>query len=310
MPPAEKRSDEKKKLGDAEEVLKRVSALEEELAHLRGAFEQYFMGVERKPPTEEHEAFKRKLRDIRSTFVRATSVKFKVQGLSSKYQTYERLWDRTLKEMEAGTYRRDVFKAKLRNAAKAKKPGVNPDATPPEPDPLGAHGIDDEEEAPMPPPPAEPAPAAKAPTGPLPAAARPQTPVAAAPVAAPGKPPLLTAQAPQPVARPGAPAPAAAPAKPGAPAQRSPTGSLPAAARAAPPSADALSDQKVKAIYDAYVMAKRRCNEDTSKLSLDSLATTLRKQMPDLLKQHNAKSVEFKVVIKDGKAVLRALPKT
>lgn len=56
-------------------------------------------------------------------------------------------------------------------------------------------------------------------------------------------------------------------------------------------------------------MAKKRCGEDTSKLSLDSVASTLRSQVPTLMKQHNAKSVEFKVVIKDGKAVLRALPK-
>ncbi len=65
----------------------------------------------------------------------------------------------------------------------------------------------------------------------------------------------------------------------------------------------------MKAIFDAYVMAKKRCNEDVSKLSLDSLSQTLRKQVPALMKQHNAKSVEFKVVIKDGKAILRALPK-
>jgi hypothetical protein len=56
-------------------------------------------------------------------------------------------------------------------------------------------------------------------------------------------------------------------------------------------------------------MAKRRCNEDVSALSLDAVATTLRKQVPELMKQHKARSVEFKVVIKDGKAVLRALPK-
>ena len=30
---------------------------------------------------------------------------------------------------------------------------------------------------------------------------------------------------------------------------------------------------------------------------------------PELLKQHNAKAVEFKVVIKDGKASLKAVPK-
>ena len=39
------------------------------------------------------------------------------------------------------------------------------------------------------------------------------------------------------------------------------------------------------------------------------VAANLRKQVPELLKQHNAKSVEFKVVIKDGKATLKAVPK-
>jgi hypothetical protein len=70
-----------------------------------------------------------------------------------------------------------------------------------------------------------------------------------------------------------------------------------------------MSEAKVKAIYDAYVTAKRRCQEDTSRLSLDAMATTLRKQVPELLKKHNAKEIDFKVVIKDGKAVLRAVPK-
>jgi hypothetical protein len=106
---------------------------------------------------------------------------------------------------------------------------------------------------------------------------------------------------------------AAPPAKPGA----APVAKAPPAAAAAPPGTKApvaaqsgqLSDQKLKAIYDAYVTAKRRCNEDTSKLTFDAVANQLRQSVPTLMKQHNAKSVEFKVVIKDGKAVLRALPK-
>jgi hypothetical protein len=70
-----------------------------------------------------------------------------------------------------------------------------------------------------------------------------------------------------------------------------------------------LSDDKLKVVYDAYVTAKRRNQEDTSKMSYESVAANLRKQVPELLKQHNAKSVEFKVVIKDGKATLKAVPK-
>jgi hypothetical protein len=89
------------------------------------------------------------------------------------------------------------------------------------------------------------------------------------------------------------------------PASTASTASRPPAAGAA----GGLTDEKLKAVYDAYVTAKRRNQEDTSKMSFESVAANLRKQVPELLKQHNAKSVEFKVVIKDGKATLKAVPK-
>jgi len=94
------------------------------------------------------------------------------------------------------------------------------------------------------------------------------------------------------------------------------TPAIPAVAQKPPPvakpafdPAGGLTEQKIKAIYDAYLMAKRRCGEDTKGLTLDSVASSLKKQVPELMRQHQAKSVEFKVVIKDGRAVLRALPR-
>ena len=71
----------------------------------------------------------------------------------------------------------------------------------------------------------------------------------------------------------------------------------------------ALNETRLKEVYDAYVMAKKRCNEDVSRLSFDAVASTLKKQVPEILKKHNAKDVDFKVIIKDGKAVLKAVPK-
>ncbi|WP_317987323.1 MXAN_5187 C-terminal domain-containing protein, partial [Stigmatella hybrida] len=109
-----------------------------------------------------------------------------------------------------------------------------------------------------------------------------------------------------PAARPQAPA-----ARPGVPAAGRPAGPATPASRpaAAPGGGAGLSDDKLRAVYDAYVTAKKRNQEDTSKMSYESVAANLRKQVPDLLKQHNAKNVEFKVVIKDGKATLKAVPK-
>ncbi len=212
----------------------------DEIEALRAAYEQYFLGIERKPPTHRHDKLKKRVNLIQTSTVKQTAVKFKAQSLNAKLITYERLWSRTLNEMEQGIYRRDVFKARL-------------------------HQKEREEVKPPPPPPEALKEAAK------PAAAG--------------------------AAKPGAPAaPVAAAAKP--------AGGAPVAAQAGQ-----ISDAKMKAIYDAYITAKKRCNEDTSKLTYDSVANTLRQQVPALMKQHNAKSVEFKVVIKDGKAVLRALPK-
>ena len=65
----------------------------------------------------------------------------------------------------------------------------------------------------------------------------------------------------------------------------------------------------MRAIYNAYVSAKRQCKESTDGITYESVSKTINTQTPELLKQHNAKAVDFKVVIKDGKAVLRAVPK-
>lgn len=326
---AESALSDRKTLGDASEVMKLCDALEEELAMLRGNYEQYFLGVERRPPTDKHEAIKKKLQQIRNTFVRQTNAKFRVNNLQNKFATYERLWMRTLKEMEDGTYRRDVFKARLRrqqlqkqDAAAGKKPAA-PDLSSEDVD---LDDLDDDTDAPMnslaaavESAAAKAAPKATAPMG-KPAAAAPATAPAAAPKGpVTGAPP--TAKAPGTVPAPAKPGsgPLAVPAKGVGPSSGSsplavsarPAGPASGSHQVAPLAATSatLSDQKVKAIYDAYVLAKKRCNEDTSKLSVDGLASTLRKQVPELMKQHNAKSVEFKVVIKDGRAILRALPK-
>ncbi len=243
MPPPQVQAHTSETLSDE------LDKLSDEIEGLRANYEQYFLGIERKPPTQRHDKLKKRVNAIMTTTVKQTAVKFKAQSINAKLITYERLWTRTLKEMEDGTYRRDVFKAKL-------------------------HRKEQEEVKPPPPPPE------------------------ALKVQPPPPPPEALLQA-----KPGAAQ--AAPARPSAP------GAAAVAKPAAPVAAPAgqLSDQKLRAIYDAYVTAKKRCNEDTSKLSFDSVAHTLRQQVPALMKQHNAKSVEFKVVIKDGKAVLRALPK-
>ncbi|MFW6369412.1 MAG: MXAN_5187 C-terminal domain-containing protein [Myxococcota bacterium] len=56
-------------------------------------------------------------------------------------------------------------------------------------------------------------------------------------------------------------------------------------------------------------MAKRKCREDVSGLSREALARSLKKQLPGLQAKHKCGTVDFKVVIKGGKAMLKAVPR-
>ncbi len=91
-----------------ENLLKECEAIEAELAALKVAYEQYFLGAERHPPLRVHEALKKRVVKVQTGFVRNTAMKFRVQSLQAKFLTYEKLWQRTLQEIEAGPYRRDL----------------------------------------------------------------------------------------------------------------------------------------------------------------------------------------------------------
>jgi hypothetical protein len=321
---------DKRTLGDAEQMGEACAALELELTELKASYEQYFLGVERVAPSQRHQAFKKQVLALKGQFVRQTAVKFRIQTLAARLTTYERLWDRSMAEIEAGTYRRDLFRAKrhLQSRAPATaSAAAAAAAAAAQPADLDLSDLSDLDghldrvlaesgplaAAPSAPaaPAVEPVPAALPPRAPAPPSVSPS-----AVLRAPAIPPVASAPRPQGpprsspsvvAARPVITPPfGAAPSHPAVAASPRPPQS------AAPPpvsAAGGLTDQKIKAIYEAYVMAKKRCGEDTRSLTLDSVASSLKKQVPELMKQHRARSVEFKVVIKDGRAVLRALPK-
>nr|WP_245814962.1 MXAN_5187 C-terminal domain-containing protein [Cystobacter ferrugineus] len=284
-------------MSGSEVTFQECEAIEEEIAALKVAYEHYFMGNERVPPTRQYEDLKKRVMRLKSSFVRNTSAKFRVQSIHGKFTTYERLWQRTMQEIENGTYKRDVAKARRRS----EKSGSDR--------PRSQNVVelpDDESDSP----PVRGVPA----VAPLVPSVAPLVP-AVAPVA-PAVKPLVPSVAPViPAIAPLVPAvapvaPAVKPLVPSvAPVAARPAARAPAARPASASGSSDLSDARLKSVYDAYVAAKRNNKEDTSKMSYDSVAASLRKQVPELMKQHKANSVEFKVVIKDGKAVLKAVPK-
>jgi hypothetical protein len=187
-----------------EKYAEELTELDEAIVNLQVLYEKYFLGIDRRPPDQERKRVSQKTREMRNTNIRNTALKFKINTLFAKLLSFERMWDRTLREIEDGTYKRDVFKAKMRDK--------------------------DRDE--------------------------------------------------------------------GGPAK---------AARAPAPT---ISDANLRRLYDTYLVAKKRCGESTAGISFDSIASRIRAQVPELMQKHKAKNIEFKVVIKGGKAILKAVPHT
>ena len=231
---------ESQSLGDAarynEELTRSVSGVEEAVEQLRVRYEQWFMGLERREPQRERDELKREVQRLRTAFTRNTGLRFRIQSLHARFISYERMWVRSAREKEEGTYRRDLLKAR-RLAQKA--------AADARAQPAGS-----------------------------------TTPAAGA----------------------SGPAEASAPAE-AARSRRS----------AAPPALPAVAgytEAQLRALHSEYIDAKRRCNEDVSRLTVDALARSLAKQVPGILSKIQAKGVVFRVAIQDGKTVLKAVPRS
>jgi len=115
----------------SEQLGAELDQLDEDLTGLQVLYEKYFLGIDRRPPDEQRKKLSTRLREMRSAMVRNTGVKFRINTLFAKLISFERMWDRTLREIEEGTYKRDVFKAKYRQALR----GEQQPPPPPRPSP-------------------------------------------------------------------------------------------------------------------------------------------------------------------------------
>src|SRR5256885_5306462 len=95
--------------------------MDESIVELQVRYEKFFLGIDRRPPENDRKRISERMRTLKSTLVKNTALKFRLHTLFAKLISFERMWDRTLREMEEGTYRRDVFKAKLHTKKKDTK---------------------------------------------------------------------------------------------------------------------------------------------------------------------------------------------
>ena len=91
-----------------------LDRFEAKISELKVQYEQYFLDIVALPPLELEREVKRMIRELRTAPFKKATTKFRLNTLVQRYQTFNNYWERVKKEREAGTYKRDVFKAKVR----------------------------------------------------------------------------------------------------------------------------------------------------------------------------------------------------
>jgi hypothetical protein len=286
-----------------------LSDAEIQLSRIKHLYEQWFQGIERIEPQIARKQFDRSLHNLRKVQPRNTALRFRFQSLIQRYTTLQTYWRRIGRQIEEGTYRRDLLRARRRREAlraerDAERQGRS--SSPVELDPnqdvdmddLIAQASDRMDELLQAPKPGSTGKSldldeSNAAPAPIPAKhASAPAPTPSTPAATFGKP---KSRRPAPTRARPAPAPRPTPKRKSAP---------PIAARAKGP-----GEARMRQIYESYVDAKRKNNERTDRVDYETVAKSLKKMVPKLDRKHKGKRIDFQVVVKDGKVGIKPVVK-
>jgi hypothetical protein len=99
--------------------------IQQQMKELEIRYEQYFAGVERREPHNERIAVAKRLRQYSNRRIIQTDLKFRYQGLTSRFMSYAQYWDRILRLMDEGKYHRHTAKLHVPTVATKERPGTN-----------------------------------------------------------------------------------------------------------------------------------------------------------------------------------------
>jgi hypothetical protein len=98
---------------DAATPEEELKMLEIRLTQLKLEYEKYFLGTRPTEPAQARSEIQKMVIKWSNTRITNTALRFKFNSLNGRYQAFKRQWDNILRQIEAGTYKRHIFKANL-----------------------------------------------------------------------------------------------------------------------------------------------------------------------------------------------------
>lgn len=102
-----------------------LKLLEIKLNQLKLDYEKYFLGTRPTEPAQLRSEVQKTVIKMSNTRITNSAIRFKFNSLNGRYQAFKRQWDTVLRQIEAGTYKRHVFKANLHDRERGHAPDAN-----------------------------------------------------------------------------------------------------------------------------------------------------------------------------------------
>ncbi len=85
-----------------------LNEIQLEMKELEIRYEQYFAGVEKREPQRNRIDLSRRIRQFTNRPIIQTDIRFRYQGLASRFYSYSQYWDRILRLIDEGKYHRHL----------------------------------------------------------------------------------------------------------------------------------------------------------------------------------------------------------
>jgi hypothetical protein len=90
-----------------------IELLDRKITQLKREYDQYFLGTRPREPVLLLGEVRKTVAFLSNSPIQNTAMRFKFSSICSRYQALKRQWDDTQRKIEAGTYERHLFKAKI-----------------------------------------------------------------------------------------------------------------------------------------------------------------------------------------------------
>ena len=108
-------------MGSREQVTELLNQLEKDLKELEFAYEQYFLGMEKRSPEQQRSKFTLRIRKMVTLYIPQTDLRFRLQSITSRFNSYSSYWDRIQRLIDEGKYERHT--ARIQRYASGKPHG-------------------------------------------------------------------------------------------------------------------------------------------------------------------------------------------